>query len=121
MAKGKGAHVDVEVGKRVKALRLRANLSQEAVAHHLGLTFQQVQKYEKGANRIGPARLTALAKLFKVPVATFFGEDGNGTAVVVDTRLDTRSRQNIVDLLVKLDSPRIETALFNFLNELVRR
>ena len=63
---------DIEVGRRVRALRLERNLSQTALADQLGLTFQQVQKYEKGVNRIGAGRLQTIAEIFKVSIADLF-------------------------------------------------
>jgi transcriptional regulator with XRE-family HTH domain len=63
---------DIEVGRRVRALRLERKLSQTALANRLGLTFQQVQKYEKGANRIGAGRLQFIAEIFAVPVTDLF-------------------------------------------------
>jgi transcriptional regulator with XRE-family HTH domain len=67
---------DERVGARIRALRLQAGLSQEKVGAKLGVTFQQLQKYEKGVNRVGPSRLEQLAKLFGVPVAHFFDDNG---------------------------------------------
>jgi transcriptional regulator with XRE-family HTH domain len=64
----KADSTDVEVGRLVRALRMSRNLSQTELANHMGVTFQQVQKYESGANRISMGRLTRVAKLFKVSV-----------------------------------------------------
>lgn len=64
--------VDVEVGHRIRIQRLARGLSQTALANHLGVTFQQVQKYEKGVNRVGAGRLTRIAEVLGVPVASFF-------------------------------------------------
>ena len=66
--------VDIAVGQRARDLRRAAGLTQQQVASALGVTFQQVQKYEKGANRIAPARLMALAAVTGVPVSTFFAQ-----------------------------------------------
>src|SRR5215472_10261458 len=63
---------DVHVGKRIKMRRLVRGLSQTDVANRLGITFQQIQKYEKGANRIGAGRLQEMANLFRVTPAFFF-------------------------------------------------
>jgi transcriptional regulator with XRE-family HTH domain len=65
---------DIEVGKRVRALRLERHLSQTALADQLGLTFQQVQKYEKGVNRIGAGRLQTIAEIFKVSITDLFSQ-----------------------------------------------
>jgi transcriptional regulator with XRE-family HTH domain len=71
--------VDQHVGARVRAARLEAGKSQTEVAEALGLTFQQVQKYEKGTNRISAGKLHELSRLFDTPVQFFF--DGMAGAV----------------------------------------
>ena len=72
--------IDVHVGSRVKLRRTMLSISQEKLGDALGVTFQQVQKYEKGTNRIGASRLEAIARFLDVPVSYFFkdapGEDG---------------------------------------------
>jgi transcriptional regulator with XRE-family HTH domain len=65
---------DAEVGRRVRAIRLERDMSQSALGKLLGVTFQQVQKYEKGVNRIGAGRLQSLAEIFEVPISAFFDE-----------------------------------------------
>src|SRR5210317_913020 len=75
--RGKPNAVDIHVGNRVRQRRTLLGLSQERLASALDLTFQQVQKYERGANRIGAGRLYQLAKALDVPV-TFFFEDMEG-------------------------------------------
>ena len=64
--------VDIHVGSRVRMRRKFQGLSQTDLAEALGLTFQQVQKYERGANRISASKLYETAKFLKVPVAYFF-------------------------------------------------
>jgi transcriptional regulator with XRE-family HTH domain len=65
---------DIAVGQRVRALRLERSLSQTALGDRLGVTFQQVQKYEKGVNRIGASRLQTIAGVFDVPISALFSE-----------------------------------------------
>jgi transcriptional regulator with XRE-family HTH domain len=67
-----GHPIDQHVGARLRMRRLMLNISQSGVADALGLTFQQVQKYEKGANRISASRLHQLCKILEVPVSFFF-------------------------------------------------
>jgi len=76
-----GPHpVDVHVGKRVRARRTLLGMSQEKLGEALGLTFQQVQKYERGANRIGSSRLWEVSQILDVPVSYFFEEMTDDTA-----------------------------------------
>ena len=65
--------VDIEVGHRIRIERLARGLSQTALANQLGVTFQQVQKYEKGVNRVGAGRLTKIAEVLGIDVSQFFG------------------------------------------------
>ncbi len=67
--------VDRLVGLRITALRKARGLSQTALGTAVGVTFQQVQKYEKGQNRVGAGRLREIARLLEVPVAAFFEEE----------------------------------------------
>ncbi len=67
--------VDRLVGLRITALRKARGLSQTALGTAVGVTFQQVQKYEKGQNRVGAGRLSEIARLLEVPVAAFFADD----------------------------------------------
>jgi transcriptional regulator with XRE-family HTH domain len=71
--------IDVHVGARIKLRRIVLNIGQEPLAQALGLTFQQVQKYELGANRVSASKLYAIARFLEVPVAYFF-EDLAGEA-----------------------------------------
>jgi transcriptional regulator with XRE-family HTH domain len=66
--------VDVHVGKRIRMRRLLLGMNQETLANALGLTFQQVQKYEGGANRVSASRLSEMATILGVPIAFFFGD-----------------------------------------------
>jgi transcriptional regulator with XRE-family HTH domain len=64
---------DAEVGRRVRSRRLECRLSQTELADRIGVTFQQVQKYEKGVNRIGAGRLQRISEALEVPITFFFG------------------------------------------------
>src|SRR5437762_10680785 len=63
---------DVEVGRRIRSQRLVSRMSQTELANALGVTFQQVQKYEKGVNRVGAGRLAKIADTLGVPISFFF-------------------------------------------------
>src|SRR6266576_4882651 len=74
MAKKAPNPIDKHVGSRVRMRRMMLSMSQEKLGDALGLTFQQVQKYEKGTNRIGASRLQQIANILKVPPQFFFEE-----------------------------------------------
>jgi transcriptional regulator with XRE-family HTH domain len=85
MAKKTPNPIDKHVGSRVRMRRMMLSMSQEKLGDALGLTFQQVQKYEKGTNRIGASRLQQISHILQVPVAFFFegapnlpGQGGDG-------------------------------------------
>lgn len=81
--------IDAHVGNRMRLRRMLIGLSQERMGEMLGLTFQQVQKYEKGVNRIGAGRLYQIADILSVPVAYFYegfvGDGANPHAANDDT------------------------------------
>ena len=77
--------IDRHVGSRVRMRRIMLGMSQEKLGDSLGLTFQQVQKYEKGVNRVGAARLQQIANALDVPVTFFY--DGDNKAREVESLL----------------------------------
>jgi transcriptional regulator with XRE-family HTH domain len=85
-ASGKPNPVDVHVGARVRLRRTLLGMSQEKLGEALGLTFQQVQKYERGANRVGASRLFDLSRVLDVPVSFFF-DDMSGEVEALSPRL----------------------------------
>ena len=81
--------IDVHVGGRVRLRRTLLGMSQEKLGDALGLTFQQVQKYERGVNRIGASRLFDLARVLDVPIGFFFDDmpDAMGGSMAVTRRM----------------------------------
>src|SRR5947207_5598420 len=86
MKKRSGDPRDVEIGKRIRALRLERGLSQTELGALLDVTFQQVQKYEKGANRVAAGRLQRISEALEVPITFFYAGTG-----MEATDLDTDS------------------------------
>lgn len=82
MAGKRADRTDVVVGQRIREFRNSANVSQTALADQIGVSFQQVQKYEKGTNRVGAGRLTQIARALGVPITAFF----DGLARPIDKR-----------------------------------
>ena len=68
--------IDVYIGSCIRLRRLERGMSQEGLANRLGLSFQQIQKYERGINGCAPARLTKIAEILDMPIAAFFPEGG---------------------------------------------
>lgn len=85
--------IDVRVGSRIRLRRMLLGISQEKLASALGLTFQQVQKYERGTNRVGASRLFHLSQILQVPVNFFFEDlsenlSGNQDEPLTSANLD---------------------------------
>ena len=71
---------DIQVGQSIRAHRLIAGMSQSDLASRLGVSFQQVQKYEKGINRVGAGRLPQIAAIFGIPISALFDANANTSA-----------------------------------------
>ena len=78
MATRKSGPLDAMVGARVRMLRVNCGISQAVLAERIGVTFQQVQKYERGANRVGASRLAQIASVLDVSVGEFFESSRTG-------------------------------------------
>jgi transcriptional regulator with XRE-family HTH domain len=88
--------IDIHVGGRVRLKRMMLGMSQEKLGDQLGITFQQIQKYEKGTNRVGASRLQNIATVLSVPVGFFFdGAPGNSPS----SAADAKSGSYVVDFL----------------------
>ena len=113
MAKKQPDALDIKVGIKVRALRLERQMSQEKLGDALGLTFQQVQKYEKGTNRISAGRLQRIAAILEVPVSVFFADtkpSAAGTESLFDL-VDTGSALRLLRAYSRIPSPALKRAL----------
>lgn len=89
--------LDQHIGARLRKKRAIAGLSQEAVAKPVGITFQQVQKYEKGINAMNASRLYQMSKVLNVPIVYFFLDyGGDGTAGLSDGKASDRETLELV-------------------------
>jgi len=111
---------DQHVGSRVRIRRKMLAMSQEKLGAALGLTFQQVQKYEKGTNRIGSSRLQQISHILQVPVAFFF-EDGPNASAPHGSVGSALSVTQIDDLISDSDGLRLIGAFMRIDNAAVRR
>ena len=98
--------VDQTIGKRLRARRLEQAVSQGSLATQLGVSFQQVQKYEKGVNRIGSARLVEIARVLQVDTAYFLTDLKGSNGKTTDSRfldfMATKDGVEINDAMMKL-------------------
>jgi len=108
---------DKHVGSRVRMRRMLLSMSQEKLGDALDLTFQQVQKYEKGTNRIGASRLHHIADILQVPVAFFF-EDTPGQS---KTKNDAPSPAYVSDFLATTDGLALTKAFMQIKGAKLRR
>lgn len=107
--------VDVEVGRRVKLRRKQLGLSQGALAEHLSVSFQQVQKYERGANRISASMLVRIAAALDTRVSHLVGEDGDEARLDSDVLalLAAPGAPELLDAYSALGSSRLRAAVLN--------
>ncbi|MGO4705126.1 helix-turn-helix domain-containing protein [Microvirga sp. 2MCAF38] len=96
---------DYRIAKRIRLRRLTVGLSQGAVAAALGLTFQQVQKYELGANRVSASRLQEIANVLRAPVSFFYDEGPN--APMPSMLLDTPQSISILRAFKTIENPKL--------------
>ena len=115
--------VDVHVGSRVRMRRILIGMSQEKLGDALRLTFQQVQKYEKGTNRIGASRLQAIATILGVPVDYFF--DGmppdETTPMLIAQEATPDEATYVVDFLSTVEGVQLNKAFVRIRDAKLRR
>lgn len=113
--------IDVEVGGKIKAQRRLVGMSQDTLAARLGVTFQQIQKYEKGTNRVGASRLQNISSILNVPVSFFF-EDAPGDHADATTGLAEATSSNyVVDFLSSSEGLQLNRAFVRITDPKVRR
>jgi transcriptional regulator with XRE-family HTH domain len=94
---------DIELGKRIRLRRCEMDMSQEDLGNKLGLSFQQIQKYEKGTNRVGAARLQLIADILGVPVTFFYEGDAKSKEVDSLLFLDSAFSLRLLRAYTKID------------------
>lgn len=108
---------DVHIGRKVRERRVALGWSQSDLAERLGISFQQVQKYESGANRISGSRIWDIANVLQTPVSTFFeGLDGQGVAAepgsaVEEERTFDRQTLELARAVNRIDDEQVKTQL----------
>jgi len=124
---GKPHPVDIHVGQRLRLRRTLLGMSQEKLAEAVGLTFQQVQKYERGVNRMGSSRLFEFSRVLDVPISYFFEEMTPETArarsnmeevpedLVEEPEMDPMTKRETLELVrayYKITDPKVRKRLF---------
>ena len=112
--------IDKHVGSRVRMRRMMLSMSQEKLGDALGLTFQQVQKYEKGTNRIGASRLQQISHILQVPVAFFF-EGAPNLSGQPDGMKEAPSPAYVSDFLATSDGLALTKAFMRIKEQKLRR
>jgi len=113
--------IDIHVGSRVRLRRTLLGMSQEKLAQALGLTFQQIQKYERGANRIGSSRLFKLSQILDVPVSFFFDDMTADTATGATAPTDAPENPSGPDTLTKRETLELVRAYYRIPDDRLRR
>jgi transcriptional regulator with XRE-family HTH domain len=112
--------IDTHVGSRVRLRRNMLGMSQEKLGESLGITFQQIQKYEKGTNRVGASRLQAISTILNVPVSFFF-EDAPGVPTATGGMSEPNSTSFVVDFLNSAEGLQLNRAFAKISDAKVRR
>ncbi len=112
--------IDVHVGSRIRLRRTMLGMSQEKLGGALGITFQQIQKYEKGTNRVGASRIQAISNILNVPVSFFF-EDAPGENHGQAGMAEASSSNYVVDFLSSSEGLQLNRAFVKISDAKVRR
>lgn len=131
---GRPSPIDVHVGTRIRLRRTLLGMSQERLGDALGLTFQQVQKYERGVNRVGASRLFDLSRVLDVPISFFFddlpdsvaGMPGRRPAVgfaesqepMADENMNRRETLELVRAYYRISDPSIRKKVFELIKSM---
>lgn len=109
--------IDIYVGSRIRMRRNILGMSQEKLGEHLGITFQQIQKYEKGTNRVGASRLQAIASILEVPPSFFFDGAPGGQEGLMEEGQSTY----MVDFLSSTEGIQLNRAFARIEDPKIRR
>lgn len=115
---------DKHIGRRIRMRRMEIRLSQQELADELDLSFQQVQKYEKGVNRVGADRLQLIARALNCDVGYFMPplqEGGAQSPAVMDNFMATKDGVMIAEAFVRIADPEVRRDIAQFVDSLSRR
>jgi transcriptional regulator with XRE-family HTH domain len=118
--RGKPNPIDIHVGARVRLRRMMLGVSQGKLGESLGITFQQVQKYEKGTNRVSASRLQHIARILSVPIPYFF-ENAPGGATEQPLGTEAKSNDNPLEFLSSAEGLQLNKAFVRIKDTKLRR
>lgn len=114
--------IDIHVGSRIRLRRTMLGMSQEKLGESLGITFQQIQKYEKGTNRVGASRLQNISSILNVPVSFFFEDaPGEQPAQAGGGFSEAASSNYVVDFLSSSEGLQLNRSFVKISDPKVRR
>jgi len=124
MPRRKSDPLDAMVGAKVRVFRINRGISQTALAEKLGVTFQQMQKYEKGANRIGASRLSQIATALDISIAELFEPSREKKAADIDSPFKLLAEPGALRVLkayVQTSDPAVRRAIVNLIEGIASR
>lgn len=113
--------IDIHVGSRIRLRRTMLGMSQEKLGEALGITFQQIQKYEKGTNRVGASRLQNISTILNVPVSFFFEDAPGDPSTGQPGMAEANSSNYVVDFLSSSEGLQLNRAFIKIADPKVRR
>ena len=113
--------IDIHVGSRIRLRRTMLGMSQEKLGESLGIAFQQIQKYEKGTNRVGASRLQNISAILNVPVSFFFEDAPGDQAGGTPGMAEASSSNYVVDFLSSAEGLQLNRAFVKIADPKVRR
>ena len=113
--------IDIHVGSRIRLRRTMLGVSQEKLGESLGITFQQIQKYEKGTNRVGASRLQNISAILNVPVSFFFEDAPGAEPASASGSAEASSSNYVVDFLSSSEGLQLNRAFVKINDPKVRR
>ncbi|QBK29672.1 helix-turn-helix domain-containing protein [Roseitalea porphyridii] len=113
--------IDIHVGSRIRLRRTMLGMSQERLGESLGITFQQVQKYEKGTNRVGASRLQNISAVLNVPVSFFFEDAPGEQGAESGSGMEENAATYVVNFLSSSEGLQLNRAFVKITDPKVRR
>lgn len=123
MKAGSKDELAAEIGKRLRMRRLMLGMSQQTLANGIGVTFQQVQKYENGTNRVSASRMQQIARVLQIPVASLYEDielnaPAPATTVDLEAVLSTKDGVALIAAFAKLKDSKVRQGLVNLVRTL---